>query len=107
MYETIEVSFPKTATGYAWKYEGSETVRGTEKTFTVPSNFMDGDKDGSLAQKKLYCEITYSGGTVTTPIYPIEKYVNYVPHSDKNKDGKNSYAMLPNKQDSAEATLFR
>ena len=96
----------ETATGYAWKYEGSTYVRGTGETFMVPSNFMDGDKDGSLAQKKLYCEITYSGGTVETPHYPIEKYVNYLPHSDKNKDGNNSYAMLPNKQDSAEAYTF-
>ena len=107
LYETMRaVLNGETATGYAWKYEGSTIVRGTEETFIVPSNFMDGDIDGSLAQKKLYCEITYSGGTVTTPIYPIEKYVNYVPHSDKNKDGNNSYAMLPNKQDSAEAYTF-
>ena len=107
LYETMRaVLNGETATGYTWKYEGSTIVRGTEETFIVPSNFMDGDKDGSLAQKKLYCEITYSGGTVVTPSYPIEKYVNYIPHSDKNKDGKNSYAMLPNKQDSAEAYTF-
>ena len=47
LYETMRaVLNGETATGYTWKYEGSETnVRGTEETFIVPSNFMDGDKD--------------------------------------------------------------
>ena len=67
MYETLRISMTGAVpTGYQWKYKNSKSTGnprngGKTESYCVPSNYVEFSGDCEV-----WCEVTYSGGTITT-----------------------------------------
>jgi len=105
--ETLKVSITGAeATGYRWyAVRGDETMNyalSTEAEFVAPANMYE--KYGSST--KVFCEVTYDGGTLTTPTVTMEQYVHNIPYGWDYKNGNNHYKGVPNAENSDSDYVF-
>ena len=108
MYETLRISMTGAVpTGYQWKYKNSKSTGnprngGKTESYCVPSNYVEFSGDCEV-----WCEVTYSGGTITTDKVIMSKdYTNQVPYGYDNKYNDNHYKGLPNAENSDPNYVF-